>query len=289
MTCMLSVMLLPGCDDTRSTGTVQTANTITDAPNVSASNVELACRREDDIQQSLLEAEHLAETLRSSGSERTPFRCLRFSGAAAVSSDQASTSVVNISGEADSASASSRELRIPLHEIKTKAFLKGRALVVISNGRQYAALEKECHSMKAAGVTDVLALLPQRASSVGGEVVTPKMTPREFVAERSYGAWHIVNLTSEDLPPLIAMADSRRDRPIRATGDEGGAGLERTLVVLDEAWTGEFNRSDTSSEYRGQVFVLDGGLDGLKKFQDDATAMARALAQPRISERGCAG
>lgn len=286
---MLSVLLLPACDDGGSTATVQTENTTTNAPNVSEDPVELACRREDDIQQSLLAAEHLAETLKSPESGVTPFRCLRFSDEAAVTSDYAGTSVVNISGEPARASTSSRELRVPLHEIKTKAFLNGRSLVVISDGRQYAALEKECNAIKAAGVSEVIALLPEHAASVGGEVVTPKLTPREFLAERSYGAWHIVNLTSDDLPALLAMADNRRDGRIRATGDEGGTGLERTLIVLDGAQTGEVKKSDNSGEYRGQVFVLDGGLDGLRKFQNEATAMARALARPRINERGCAG
>ena len=60
-------------------------------------------------------------------------------------------------------------LKIPLYEIKDKTFLHNKALEIVSDGRHFAALEKECNDIKRSGVTDVFAILPPRQDLTGGD------------------------------------------------------------------------------------------------------------------------
>ena len=206
-----------------------------------------------------------------------------------------SIQVVDIQGGHAQRNPGVASLRIPLHAIKTKAFLHGKSLAILSDGKRYAALEKECEAIKASGVDNVMALVPRtpdRSADIDHQVSNlPGMLPQEFIAERAFGVWKIVNLTSiEDLQsPLFQNVDNESAEAGHAAGEGNAVGLQRTLVVVDDSTRPGEDVLSGLQNRKGQTFLLNGGLAGLRRYEAEATAMARALSLPRISERGCAG
>ena len=251
-----------------------------------AGDSELTCRQEDTVADGIVAIEALPSHWSTPDTIRAPFRCIRFSEMQALSDAEPPLNVINVSGGATRAGVQ-RELVIPLHEIKTKAFLAGRTLAIVSDGTQYGALERECPAIKASGVSDVIALLPTIPDGRLGDRTVGRMSPRDFVAERAYGAWHVVNLTNDALPPLLEAVDSSVGSDMFRPSNSRG--LERTLIVAGNNLSSDAALLGDPQRFRGQVFVLDGGVAALRKFQSEASAMARALERPRIGERGCAG
>lgn len=243
-------------------------------PTVPESNETLECRADDGSWQHL-------EVSFSPAAQSVPFRCIRFENAADSVADSVADSqgsraqhVVNITGESVSG-----QLQIALHEIKTKHFLQGRPLAIVSDGKNFGAIERECVAMRAAGIDDVTAVIPAKTGAI------PRMSAREFIAERAYGVWRFENHTSQpelESPLFSAAANPEIDFSEQR---QGSVGLVRTLVVYDNHAEEAGNLPTTGA---GQVFILEGGLEGLKQYEQEAAAMARAQARPRISERGCA-
>lgn len=290
--CVTGFLLLAGCgSDATPSKTTDDGGAITSA---AEDDVELACRRDDGPTLGA-DDNQLSASMTRVPSDMTPFRCLRLLNAADVSSAGHDVRIVNVMHDGSNTPASSKQLHIPLHEIKTKAFLRDRSLAIVSDGKRFAALEKECQDIKASGIEDVIAVLPElvqlSAGSDGLSLSVEKMSPLEFIAERAYGHWQFVNLSSdEDLrSPLFLSLDTTDRNNINMKQQASRAGLERTLIVTDGDDLPDADFLTGLSGYRGQVFVLDGGLLGLRRYQSEATAMVRALARPRINERGCAG
>jgi len=255
---------------------------------------ELACRQ-DESDESLAAAAfgQLASATSSPVSKRA-FRCLRLLDAADVSSADREIHVVNV---AKSSPQTPGQLRMPLHEVKTKGFLRGRSLAIVSDGKQFAALEKECMAIKASGVSDVIAVLPEMSAEIGARdeefAGAQEISPKEFIAERAYGVWRIVNFTERQKlrSPLLADSGARALVTNKALAGRSNAGLVRTLLVFEDDGirTDQARAGAHTQSFSGQTFVLQGGLAGLQRFEAEATAMAMALARPRINERGCAG
>jgi len=250
----------------------------------------LACERSDTAGDFPGEPARLSLAPMSAEVTTTPFRCLRF-----VSAEEAQLSEEPMNTVDIRKVGADGQLQIPLHEIKTKAFLRNKPLAVVSDGKNFAALEKECNDIKASGVPEVVAVLPQvQDKSVGNRRFAeelPTIRPQEFVAERPFGRWHIVDLTSTGglESPLFKNLESSKtlvdDMKLRGPV----AGLARTLVVSDDGRMPDSPILGAMRASLGQVFLLEGGMKGFARFQADATAMARALERPRISERGCNG
>jgi hypothetical protein len=259
---------------------------------VAATADDLVCRQDDGDQVLFASASEQLFSATETGIEKRPFRCLRLLGAADISSSSDKLHVVNIVSDDVEAPG---QLRIPLHEIKTKGFLRDRSVAILSDGKQFAALEKECSDIKASGVADVIALLPTGSQSMAAreELHTnvPVITSREFVSERAYGVWHFVDLTSGagQKSPLFraATAPNTLTRIVKKSGS--GTGLERTLVISDDGSLPSAADLSAIDAGRGQTFVLAGGMQGFSRFQAEAIAMARARSRPRINERGCNG
>lgn len=290
--CATGFLLLAGCgSDAQPSATTHDGGAVSMA---AEDDVDLACRR-DDGQALGADDGQLSPSMTRVPGDMTPFRCLRLLSAADLSSAGHEIRIVNVMHDGFNTPASSKQLHISLHEIKTKAFLRDRPLAIVSDGKRFAALEKECQDIKASGIEDVIAVLPDSvqlaAGSDGLSLTVEKMSPLEFIAERAYGHWQFVNLSSdEDLrSPLFLSLDKTDGNKIRMKQQVSRTGLERTLIVTDGDDLPNVDVLEGLSEYRGQVFVLDGGLSGLQRYQAEATAMVRALARPRINERGCAG
>jgi len=294
-TLVTSTLLLTGCgNEPPSSVEAETdAAEGADSHVAAEDSVDLACRRDDDGQS--INSFEVQSSSSMTQVVTTPFRCLRLLSVADISSAGNDVRIVDIGREAADGPAAGRQLRIPLHEIKTKAFLRGKSLAIVSDGTQFAAIEKECNDIKASGIGDVIALLPELAKPLGeSDDLLPyvaRLTPPEFIAERAYGNWHFINLSSDETlrSPLFIRTGQTNGNPLEAKQHGTGSGLERTLIIVDGDNLPAANVLSRIPRNRGQMFLLDGGLSGLERFQAEAIAMARALAQPRINERGCAG
>jgi hypothetical protein len=258
-----------------------------------ATGIELACPRETSEASS---ADTLSAVLLSLPGEdvATPFRCLRFLDADFGGHGDETTLVdirlARVEGEPQPA----RVLRMPLHEIKTKGFLRDRRIAILSDGKRYAALEEECPDIRAAGVAGVFAVVADYGRmSLPSDEPAPfraaTMTPEQFIAERRYGIWHVVDFSREgSSEPLLLPAGGTAPRDIESADGPGSAvHVERTLVVFDDEASTDVEQLAGSDRLVGQVFVLEGGLKGLRRYRSEAAAMAVALAGPRIDERGC--
>ena len=252
---------------------------------------ELLCRREDADAGSADALNILLGSLPGAG-EPTPFRCLRFLAADDLGRDHDAT-IVDIRAEnPDDAAAYGRRLRMPLHEIKTKGFLRDRRVAILSDGTRYAALEEECPDIKASGVAGVFAILAGRQeappNAQPSSLVAATMTPQEFIAERRYGIWHIVDFSREGRgEPLLLQSEGTTAQHENSAERGSAVRLERTLVVFDDKTSIDLDEVTEGHRLVGQVFVLEDGLAGLKRYRSEAAAMAVALAGPRIDERGC--
>ncbi len=284
----MSLLIFTGCAD-------EMSSTSSPDGDISVSSLpvdvdEYACQRDDGADSLSIAAGWQLVSASHTAVEKTPFRCLRLLRAADVSSTDSALHRVNIAREGSDLAG---QLRIPLHEIKTKAFLRDRSIAIFSNGRQFAALEKECTDIRASGIDDVVAVLPTAAKLTADRdeqlMNAPMMTPPEFIAERAYGVWHFVNLTDQEVleSPLFANTNKPGLVVARKSGRGSTAGLVRTLVVFNNVGPTEAQKVPQVPPFAGQVFVLLGGLDGLQRYEAEATAMARALARPRLNERGC--
>lgn len=260
----------------------------------SSDSQNLVCTRDDDFGDFVPVNVELSDIF-TSQTERTPFRCLRFVDATTLHEKNTAMQLVDIREGAVQGHSGGHRLQLPLHEIKTKAFLRGKSLAILSDGKRFAALENECDAIKESGISEVVAVLPtltERTDELMDDVSQlPRMMPQEFIAERSFGAWHVINATGTEnfKSPLFRAAAIDRANTNTVTGRRSAVGLVRTLIVFDSS---ELPDRETLSDLHmsgGQAFVLDGGAAGMERYQIEATAMARALAGPRINERGCAG
>ena len=291
-TSIAALLILSGCDADTPSAAALGDDIGAASPEVPANADDLVCRQDDSGQVLIETASEQLFSATDARIEKRPFRCLRLLGAADVSSSNNKLHVVNIASDG---LESPGQLHIPLHEIKTKGFLRDRSLAILSDGKQFAALEKECSDIKASGVADVIALLPTNPQPTAARneqhTNVPHITPREFVAERAFGVWHFVDLTSGGglESPLFraAAAPNALTRAVKRNGS--GTGLERTLVISDNGSLPSGADLSAIEAGRGQAFVLEGGMQGFSRFQAEAIAMARAQARPRINERGCAG
>ncbi len=289
--CVMSVLIFTGCADE-----VPSASSPDGNESISSLPVEadgLVCQRDDGAQSIPDIGGQIYSPLASAASKKTLFRCLRFLSATDISRIDHDMQLVNIGLDNADAALTTGQLRIPLHEIKTKAFLRDRSIAIISNGRQFAALEKECTDIRASGIDDVIAVLPTAAQLTAdrdGQLMNaPKMKPQEFISERAYGVWHFVNLTDQESLESPLFVDTNEPRVVarKITARGSTTGLVRTLVVFDSDAPSVTRKGPRASPIEGQTFVLEGGLAGLQRYEVEATAMALALARPRINERGC--
>ena len=283
------------CESEPATGTKESLATDFSLPTDETDADSMVCSQSDGLAApSYADFEVSLPGYAATSGDYTPFRCLRFIDAVDVEAAGAEFQVVDIRKQSGHGDSRFDGLRIPLFEIKAKSFLRQRQVAILSDGRRYAALEKECDAIKAIGVRDVYAVL-QPAMPVrrqGADIVAYRaMLPKDFVAERRFGVWTIVNLTSEESinEPVFQGSNMRPYAGGESPGSGAGAGLQRTLIVTDSG--AEPHDAERADRYAGsgQVFVLQGGLQQLRQFRVESTAMALALAQPRISERGCSG
>ena len=241
---------------------------------------DLSCSAEDFSDETI---DIPTGSLFSTAERSTPIRCLRFLTDESLTAD-GSIRIVDV--RHDAVDVKSSELAIPLYEIRTKSFLRGQRIAIRSNGKRFAEIEKACGEIKASGVADVFAVLPENQNSTNNELGAPDsitaIKPREFIAERGIGVWYVAGLSIDEFQREPAFSGLKTGLPPAPRDTDAAPGLSRVLLVERR------QEIDQSLNFKGsRVFRLEGGLQALQDYVSKSEAMLAAKQNPRLGQRGC--
>jgi rhodanese-related sulfurtransferase len=189
---------------------------------------------------------------------------------------------------------------IPLSFVKTKAFLKERAFVLVNEGRSTSVLEDACRELRAAGFKRAAVLRGGLSGWRNGKGVIEgdllaqreltRMPPAEFAEEAGYGDWLIASVASvasreleKFLPKAVPLPDAKDDSRFAAALRAAVAKRTRkdidlkVLVVDDDGSRIERLEGLVPAGTATQVVFLEGGLAGYRKFWTEQAAIWAAL------------
>ena len=194
-------------------------------------------------------------------------------------------------------------LNIPLHTVKTKAFLKSQAFLLVNESHTSGDLETACTNLKREGYNKVgvlqggLFLWHARGGILDGDTVAARrlstIRPAELVQELPLKDWLIIDVSNRKNPAMkkhfpgaISIPwtrDHKNDKALLATMNSAGT---RRILVVDET-------SDTYAGIEGQVgaqrkdtIYLEGGLLEYLKYQREQIAMWKKRDEP-AKRKGC--
>jgi rhodanese-related sulfurtransferase len=199
-------------------------------------------------------------------------------------------------------------LNIALPFVKTKAFLRDRAFVLVDAGRASGTLEDSCRQLRAAGFKQAAVL---RGGLIGwrgangaiegdllGQRELTRMAPVELAQEGAYDDWIVLSLAAAPaaevrkfIPqavPLKAGIEAKLAAEVKAAvAKRSRKGVEPRVLLVDSDGT----RTERIEHLLGgklayPVMLLDGGLAGYRKFWTEQAAIWAALERgPR--KPGC--
>jgi rhodanese-related sulfurtransferase len=191
-------------------------------------------------------------------------------------------------------------MNIPLAFVKTKQFLRGRAFVLTNEGQTSAELEETCEALREAGFKQAAVLRgglsgwKKAKGVVEGDLLAQReldrMQPMEYAQEGAYGDWLVASvaaLPGEEVtklfPKAIALTGAKDDAGFAtdlkaATAKRTRKGVDlKVLVVDDDGSRIERLESRLPPELAGQVFFLEGGIAGYRRFWSEQAAIWAAL------------
>lgn len=202
-------------------------------------------------------------------------------------------------------------LNIPLHVVKTKAFLRSEPIVLVDQGRVSAALEEGCAALKRAGFSNVSVLqgglrawragrgpLEGEEGSAGD---LDHLMPAELFAERTRDDWLVLILSRDKqatlrcwLPPRaeqVAAVGDAAIRAIKAAVAKGRRASPRLRVVAaSDSGTDQDHTTLSALLAKAGVtdaFYLEGGLAGYREFVSNQITIWQR--QPPTKASACCG
>lgn len=200
-------------------------------------------------------------------------------------------------------------LNIPAHQIKTKAFLKGRRVLLLDAGHAYRQAERTAAELAARGFADVRIVeggigawrsLVGPLAGVGVPVELPRVAPMDLLAELAYDHWQVLLAEGADQgdlempgdhPPIPAEGDPdalKAQIEALANGDQAGL---RPLLLLVTPDGSDYPRLRAQLRDLGRwnLFFLDGGLAALERERLRLRLIRdRREARRDAPSRGCA-
>lgn len=145
-------------------------------------------------------------------------------------------------------------LKLPLHAVKHKAYLKGQKIVLIGSGRAYARLEHEARWLEqyVAAKVKVFEGSPLLWRYYSGEPVqleVQTINAREFFGESSKGHWRFIETEHKLSSVLLDIPEGT---------------LNERFLILDKQLT--LPRNNISPKMTRALFVLEGGAQALDTF-----------------------
>ena len=196
-------------------------------------------------------------------------------------------------------------LNMPLTFVKTKPFLKNRPFALVNEGRDSAQLEAACQELRAQGFARAtvlqggLSAWRRAKGALDGDALAQRELTRmhhaEFADEGNYADWVVVSIASappKDVQALFPQAVSvpatdEADKLVAAVKSAVARrtrkGAEPKVLVVDDDGT-RYDRIEAAmtAALAQNVFFLDGGVNGYRKFwSEQATIWAAAAKPPR--------
>jgi rhodanese-related sulfurtransferase len=193
-------------------------------------------------------------------------------------------------------------MNIPLAFVKTKQFLRGQAFVLANDGQASAALEETCEALREAGFKQAavlrggLSAWKKAKGTLEGDLLAQReldrMRPEEYAEEGAYADWlvaSVADVPAQELtrffPKAAPLPNAKDDARFASDLDTAIAkrtrkGVElKVLVVDDDGSRIEKLQSRLLPQLAGQVFFLEGGLAGYRRFWSEQAAIWTALAR----------
>jgi rhodanese-related sulfurtransferase len=122
-------------------------------------------------------------------------------------------------------------LDIPPHQVKTKAFLRGKRVLLLDAGYRYHELERTAADLEAAGIPEV-AIVEGGVNAwqaAGGALVGPasaarlrRVAPAAFAAEARFPHWRVVVLEDAAVPAAVHPVAGDAEHPAATVAGPAG-------------------------------------------------------------------
>lgn len=203
-------------------------------------------------------------------------------------------------------------LNIPLHAVKTKAFLRSESIVLVDQGHVSAALEAGCSELKRAGFSSVAVLRgglrawyadrgPLEGEARSADDLD-RLMPAELFAERTRSDWLVLSFSNDGraslrcwLPPRVEQVSGTGSPAIRAIAEAVARArrAEPGLRVLVASDTGADRAALSALLAKAGVqdaLFLESGLEGYREFVSNQIVIwGRQATQERTKASACCG
>jgi rhodanese-related sulfurtransferase len=199
-------------------------------------------------------------------------------------------------------------LNFPLFAIKTKTFLKKYDLVLVDEGYRYARIEAECRQLRKAGfrlriLNGGLSAWDRNGGALEGDDFARKalnrLSPLDFYPEKDCGNWIVLDVSEREHPESASLFPRFVSIPYARDDAAFAARYERLLKIEMNTPCLRILLTDERGEHYGRlervirttafpdVFFLEGGREGYRKFGEGINASAKRLsAAPKKNRCG---
>lgn len=168
-------------------------------------------------------------------------------------------------------------VNVPVHELKTKKFLRKRNLVLLDEAFRYYELLEECRLLKTLGFSKISVLAEGADSLAGSASSVDHIDPADFHALKQKWRWLIFDLTGNryvsESTNLISLGSKPGKQLLSSRVEQGienfysRSGFYPHVLILDQDGGNYSLVLDAVAEkYRPHVFYLNGGMDGYQNF-----------------------
>jgi rhodanese-related sulfurtransferase len=198
-------------------------------------------------------------------------------------------------------------LNIPLFAIKTKNFLKSKQIVLLNEGHNYEALEKECFRLKVLGfsakiLNGGLCLWRSRGGEFAGDVSAlneiNQIPAKDFFVEKNYQNWKVVNaayVISSDAQFLIPSAmhipfknEKQFISALEKKLEKEHISPYQGLILFNENGSDYPTIEKAVQKTRNEnVFFLKKGLAGYKEFLEQEIQIKKNKGQVQKTRTKC--
>jgi rhodanese-related sulfurtransferase len=200
-------------------------------------------------------------------------------------------------------------INIPSHAIKTKAFLKRKALVLLNEGYRYARLEKTCKELRSSGFENVRILegglyaLRQAGVKLSGDFFSQRemnrMPPAAFFEEKNYEHYTIIDVSatrSDDSNTFIPFSTHAPFSPYPARmldkmtelSSQNTSDGFRCFLLFNSNGQGHdaIEKIIAEAEIKN-VYFLKGGLRGYSAFIEEQSLMWKQNEKRKLKKEKC--
>jgi rhodanese-related sulfurtransferase len=199
-------------------------------------------------------------------------------------------------------------INVDLSAVKSKAFLKGKPVVLISEGYHYGPLEGETRVLRDSGFTASildggLAGWRQKKGPLEGDAFAQmdlnRVPPQIFSQERSYDHWVVVDaskadkrvatyLLPESVPLDLANDPGKIAEQVKTVVAKQKNAPFLSILVFDDGGN-DYERMERALSNAGitNLFFLQGGIAGYRAFLEQQASILQPSQQPKKTVNRC--